>query len=413
MDSPPLRIIIVGAGIVGLSLSIMLRKAGHHVEIYEKSKFSQEVGVAIAMGPNAMRGLLSLGLDPKKARAVDHLQSKLFWKDKTDGDPDSVTGKNLEETYGTAGDLQQPYYFFHRVDLHNELKKLATAPSVNAEEKPVEIHLGSPVVSCATEEAIITLKDGRTIQGDLIIGADGINSTIRRFVLGQEIDPQPSNSVIYRSVIPFEKVANNPIFTWITKLPEAITINITFLYIHAEKHIRINERIYKKPNLTVLENISSPSSTEDWLETFSDFAPRYLEFIKLTTSVTIWPFLIWDELPTWTNKRVCILGDAAHAMFPTLAQGAAQGIEDAIVLGTLLPRGTPNNRETLAARLKLFESLRKPRASKVQTLSNRPGRGLPRANLEGELEEWLYRYDAAEEARKALDSELLLHLAKL
>lgn len=77
-----------------------------------------------------------------------------------------------------TGDLQQPYYFFHRVDLHNELKKLATEPSLNAEERPVEIHLGSPVISCAPEEASITLKDGRTIQGDLIIGADGVNVSL-------------------------------------------------------------------------------------------------------------------------------------------------------------------------------------------------------------------------------------------
>ncbi|KZT36110.1 FAD/NAD(P)-binding domain-containing protein [Sistotremastrum suecicum HHB10207 ss-3] len=378
----PLHVIIVGAGIAGLTLAIALRKEGHHVEIFEKSKFSQDVGVAIAMGPNAMRSLLSLGLDPQKARGVNLLH--WFSKDKPEGDPDAITSNNAEEIYGA------PHYFFHRVDLHAELLKLATAEDPGA-STPVQIHLGSTVISCDPQNATIALRDGQVVHGDLVVGADGINSSIRKSILGKEINPHPSGLSTFRTVIPFNAVPNAPSSSWLTTIPKGFTF-VRGKDSQDKRHLLIypcrdggllnvtGSHIDERTNSEML-NTSSSSSAEEWLETFSDFAPRYLEFIKLATNVSIWPLLIWDELPTWTNERSCIIGDAAHAMFPMLGQGGAQGVEDAIFLAALLPLGTSNDTSVLKEQLELFEGLRKPRASKVQDLSNRMGRGLPRVRI--------------------------------
>lgn len=67
------------------------------------------------------------------------------------------------------------------------------------------------------------------------------------------------------------------------------------------------------------------------MDTFSDFAPRYKELIKLSRDVAVWPFLIWDELPTWINRRACIMGDAAHAMFPSTIQIMFGSIFDSLL----------------------------------------------------------------------------------
>lgn len=135
---------------------------------------------------------------------------------------------------------------------------------------------------------------------------------------------------------------------------------------------------------------------EAFLESFSEYAPRYLELVKLSKNVVLWPLLIWDELPTWTNGRTCILGDAAHAMFPStysifslsatknitqfdlvLGQGISMSLEDVASLGALFPPDTPSDFETISSRLRLWESVRKPRVTKIQSISNRMGRGLP------------------------------------
>ncbi|KZS90641.1 FAD/NAD(P)-binding domain-containing protein, partial [Sistotremastrum niveocremeum HHB9708] len=359
-----LHVIVVGAGLVGLAAGLALRRAGHQVDIYERSHFAHEVGAAISCGPNATRILLSLGCDPKRFRGVEHLQV-----DQTDEDPPFVSNTDLGSKYGG------PYYMCHRVDLHVELKYLAT--ETEGDGPPCVLHLGAGVAALDPKNARITLLDGTVIFGDLVIGADGINSSVRRFVLEEDINPQPCGFSCYRTVIPFDEVAKHPSLSWVTKNPKAMGLVwherralvlypcrdgtlLNFAGNHPDRRTNEEEQL----------NINAPSSKEDFLATFSDYAPQYKELIRLSRDVTLWPFLIWDPLPTWVNQRSCLIGDAAHAMFPMLGQGGAQGFEDAAMLGILFPLGTPNDPQTISSRLKLFESLRKPRASEIQEISN-------------------------------------------
>ncbi|KZT36084.1 FAD/NAD(P)-binding domain-containing protein [Sistotremastrum suecicum HHB10207 ss-3] len=372
MSAPtPLRVIVVGAGLVGSAVGIAFRRAGHHVTIYEKSRFSREVGAAVTCAPNAMKMLLSLGCDPKRMRGVEYVQ------DQTDDDPTFISqGTDLPKKYGAT------YYLVHRVDLHNEVRYLATEPE--GVGRPCELHLGAAVKTLDPETATITLADGTVASGDIVIGADGINSAVRKFILGEDINPQPSGLATYRAVIPFEKVAANPALSWISTNPEALAMvlegsrNLVVYPCRDGTLLNVggNHREEAKDEAEY-SKLDRPSSVEEFLETFSDYAPRYKELIKMSPDVSIWPFLIWDELPKWTNSRSALAGDAAHAMFPMLGQGGAQGFEDAVTLGILFPLGTPSDSETISTRLRLFESLRKPRASDIQTMSNRIGRGLP------------------------------------
>lgn len=139
-----LNVIIVGGGIAGLSAAIALRRAGHAVHVYERSSFANEVGAAIHIPPNASRPLLAWGLDPVKAKFV--MVRRSYRADGATLDKFHEMGyESLQDTYGA------PWFFAHRADLHEELRKLATQETVTGDggvggDTPVQIHLNSEVV---------------------------------------------------------------------------------------------------------------------------------------------------------------------------------------------------------------------------------------------------------------------------
>jgi len=132
-----LKIVIVGAGIAGFSAAIAFRRAGHTVDIYERSGLNNEIGAAIHVAPNASRGLLEWGLDPVGARFVTATSNK-----RMDGANLTVfsenNNKDVPQKYGA------PWFFAHRVDLHTELKRLAT--QTDGPGIPAVVHLRSEIV---------------------------------------------------------------------------------------------------------------------------------------------------------------------------------------------------------------------------------------------------------------------------
>ncbi|KAJ0342371.1 hypothetical protein KNSL1_010705 [Colletotrichum chrysophilum] len=161
-----LDVTIVGGGIAGLTAAISLRRAGHCVTIYEKSALNNEIGAAINVQTNASRPLVALGMDPVRARFVPARGSK------------RLKGETLDLVHSLelgviANEYGSPWYFAHRVDLHQELKRMATAADGGP---PLTIKLRSEVTSYDPENAAIGLSDGTTITSDLVVVADGIHS---------------------------------------------------------------------------------------------------------------------------------------------------------------------------------------------------------------------------------------------
>lgn len=141
-----LNAIIVGGGIAGFSAAISLRRAGHNVRIYERSSFNNEIGAAIHVPPNASRALLAWGLDPRGAKFVT-VKSSFRANAKTlERFHVGTTESEVPVKYGS------PWFFAHRVDLHEELKRLATEPKGQGE--PVEVHLRSEVVKYVSSEPL-------------------------------------------------------------------------------------------------------------------------------------------------------------------------------------------------------------------------------------------------------------------
>src|ERR1700754_2364170 len=165
-QSEPLRIIVVGAGIAGLSTAIALRQAGHRVEVLEKSAFKSETGAALTLYSNASRVLCSFGLNLFEIGAVPNRAYCRYQAGETSGLEETIISK-LEgsETLGA------PHVFLHRVDLHQALKDKA----VSTEEPghPVNLLINSAVVSYDPMEGSVTLRNGSILTADLVVAADG------------------------------------------------------------------------------------------------------------------------------------------------------------------------------------------------------------------------------------------------
>lgn len=199
-----LHIVIAGAGIAGLAAAVSLRRAGHHVRLYEQSSLNNEVGAAITIPPNASRILLAWGVRPQDwgfVLAEGASGYDPFTMEKTM----DFGSKGSAEAIGGA-----PMYLSHRVDLHNCLQWLATreqGPGV-----PAKIHRQSNVAAFDPEAPSITLRNGEVIHADLIVGADGVHSRAAEAVLQHKVEaiaPQHSN-ICYRFLIPASVLEEDP-----------------------------------------------------------------------------------------------------------------------------------------------------------------------------------------------------------
>ncbi|KZS90616.1 FAD/NAD(P)-binding domain-containing protein [Sistotremastrum niveocremeum HHB9708] len=417
-DSGQLKVIIVGAGLAGLTAALAFRRAGHIVSIYEKypeDKFGKEIGAAISLTPNSTRILDGFGVEFERMGCVEHRQRRYFKHDEEVGGAYKVdvTGSHLRDTYG------YPFYMVHRTDLLNELRQLVTQPTSEGDGlgEACELYLGRRVVECHPEDGVVVLKGGERVEGDIIVGADGINSSLRKFILGKEINLIHSGSAAYRTTIPYDQLTENPKLKWLTDNPHGMIFirderrSLVVYPCRGGKVISIGG-IHPVDPTSSSESSEPPTkpSTADFLQAFEDYAPRFKELISLSPNVHLWPLLISpsssvsdsDDIHsnTYVNGRTVMIGDAAHAMLPHIGQGGAQGIEDAALLPVLFPLNTSNSYDIVSSRLKLYERLRKPRVERIMELSNRTGKGF--VVVDGELERWLYGYDVVKEGKQAL-----------
>ncbi|KAJ7136731.1 FAD/NAD(P)-binding domain-containing protein [Mycena epipterygia] len=353
MSSSFLDISIVGAGLGGLAAAAALRPHGHRIKIFETSTMNKEIGAAIGVQANAVRVLEYLGYRKENFKGVDQEGIIHF---ESDGQPSARSFRT-----------PQGGYFCHRVDVHEELKRLATGPEGVGE--PAKLILGAHVIGCDPVEGTITLEDSQIVHADLVLGADGIHSTIRTHVLGY-VETAPATGIsAFRFFFPASKLEGNSEFDWFTHgvsggrivtcqddpdrrmflclCRNGTTVNVAIQF--PEKKIRIP-----------LVTWSSPATVEDVLSEFKDFHPKYLNFLGLAEEPILrWQLRALPLLPTWIKGRTALLGDAAHATFPTLGQGTAMALEDAGALGCLFSAGT--KREEVGARLEAYQQLRKSR----------------------------------------------------
>ncbi|KAJ7059651.1 hypothetical protein C8F01DRAFT_1145259 [Mycena amicta] len=371
-EPKPLHIAIIGAGIAGLTAAVAFRKEGHTVEVFESAAQSREIGAALALTANAIRVLRYLGLDMARLRACDYLG--VTWFSGSGGEE----GKFDPLRYSHTVDGVPPGIMCHRSDLHSELKRLATLDSDGAPGTPATIRLKSQVVSCDCERGIVTLANGETVTADVVVGSDGIRSTIRTSILGHEQSAPPSGRAAFRAVIETATFRGHPELEWLfqgTSGPQGIRApdgSSRYLFVYPcrdETLINIVAHYPDERNQDDFDwNITTTKSA--FLSVYADFAPQYTAMLSLipdTAPVHLWQIRALPLLPRWTRGRAALIGDAAHATFPTMGQGAGISIEDAVTLSLMLPRST--SRDEIEKRLEAYEHLRKARGEFVLTES--------------------------------------------
>ncbi|OAA56178.1 FAD binding domain-containing protein [Niveomyces insectorum RCEF 264] len=360
-------IIIVGAGIAGFSAGIALRRAGHKVTILERSALLQEVGAAISIAPNASPVLRSWGFDPVVSRMVSIKTGSIL----NGSNMQMVVPNyyvNIEENYGF------PIYSVHRVDLHDQLKALATGEDGSG--RPCKLHVCTKVVDYDSVNAKVTTADGTVWQADLILAANGVHSTAREHVLpADESDTSDTGWATMRWLVPTEELLANPDTA---SLVEDSTQRFfmgtrggglvwypcrnnevqNFLYL---------SRSFSRENITEdFQATIEPTKVMDYAK--EEFNPALQAVLEKARDVKFWKLVARGPISSWRKNFLLLIGDAAHPMLPFQAQGGGQAIEDAAVLGILLDQ--VQDKVTVEARLALFEKIRKNRGSAIQVLSN-------------------------------------------
>jgi salicylate hydroxylase len=338
---------VIGAGIGGLTAALALARVGVSVRVYEQAPALREVGAGIQLAPNATRLLHRLGLAAPLARvAVRPAQTVVRRWD----DGRTLWSQPLADTVEAR--FGAPYYHLYRPDLL----------AVLAEALPAGVlRLGRRLVALEEQADGVALgfAEGESARADVVVGADGIHSTVRAALLGSE-SPRFSGSTAYRGLVPVERLAHLDLprqgYSWLG--PDR-----HFVHYYVAAGRLMNFVAVCPAGDWRVESWSARGRVEDARAEFAGFHPLVGEIIGAVDETFRWALYDRAPLAAWSRGRVTLLGDAAHAMLPFLAQGACQAIEDAAALATLL---AGVDRAAVAQRLARYEALRKPRATRIQ-----------------------------------------------
>lgn len=339
--------IIIGGGIGGLCAAIALQQKGIKVKVFERAADLKEVGAGLSLWRNAVHALESIGLsEALHALSVPQIIGGLR---SARGD---FISKAMGKTFGgNAGEAQ--VVVVHRAELLAALVQKAGAANIRT---------GAECIGFAQSDEGVTVRfqDGPTAGGDFLVGADGINSVIRAQMFGSS-KPRYSGYTGWRAVTEFE----HPLLS--QGAFESWGRGARFGLIPLS-----HQRVYwfATKNLPPGETDAPAGRKRELLELFADWHEPIREAIEMTDEQAILRNDIVDREPlkSWTQGRVMLLGDAAHAMTPNLGQGACQAIEDAVVLA----RCVGENAQVSEA-LKTYEAQRLKRANKISSRSWRVG----------------------------------------
>ena len=297
-----MKVLIIGAGIAGLTHAIALEKFGYDVEIYEQSHEIKTIGAGLTLAKNALEIYRRLGI----LSAIEDKSISFNYG--------GIYKPNLKLISGSK--INGRIRGIHRANLHQILLE-------NVD--PVSLHLGKQFIGVnRNDQKILALfKDGSNAQGDIIIGADGIHSNVRSHIPGT-YELRQSNQTCWRGIADYrlpEEYRNRVVECWGGKS--------RFGFLPCTK-----DHVYWFAVYAGMRNKDKDFSTH-----FIYFDSLIHDIMQSTPENQIHVDRIMDIKPgvqKWFSDRICLIGDAAHATTPNLGQGACQAIEDAYTLAILL-----------------------------------------------------------------------------
>jgi FAD-dependent urate hydroxylase len=337
-----LRILIVGGGIAGLAMARALHQVGITVEVVERQPRWQYPGAGMYLLGNATRALRALGLEAAvRSRAVQITHQRY-----SDHRGRLLCEVDITGLWGAVG----PCLALPRAELHDVLR-------AGANSTPVRMGVTIGDLSQQAGSVGVAFSDRTSGDYDLVIGADGISSTVRRLAFADTAAPRPVGQVGWRFVAPCPP----QVTTWSVLLGR----RTAFLTLPIG-----SGRVYCYGDVIASPDAASPAANEvaRLRALFAEFAEPAATILEALDDATAVHTSVIEEvtIDSWVRGRVLLVGDAAHATSPNMAEGAAMAIEDALVLAECLA-DLPAIPEALAR----FEARRRTRTDWVRAQTHR------------------------------------------
>jgi len=362
------RIAIVGAGLGGLAVAGFLQRAGFPATVYEQAPTFSRIGAGIILSANVTKALRRLGVE--RDLVETGLKPRCYISRAWD------TGETLYEMILDAASEARfggPYLNIHRGDLHAVMHRAVTPDSMSFNHRLVALEELSGAIR-------LVFENGVKLDADIVIGADGINSKAREFVVDAE-PPRFVDAVAHRAIFPTQRLRG-------FKIPDCTK------WWGRDRHILPYFMTSKRDEVYVIGVVpaskwesdapSVPGSREDLVNCFANFHGDLLRVLEAADDVSVWPIFDRERNDCWSRGRAVLLGDACHPMRPFMAAGGAMAVEDAAILTRCLA-----NIDDPAEAFRWYEATRIPRVSEVQRIS------IENSWMRGPTDvDWFYCYDA-------------------
>ncbi|XXH05654.1 hypothetical protein Hte_012089 [Hypoxylon texense] len=398
----PLKIAIIGAGVGGPAAAIGLARNGHDVALYERAASIEGVGFAFRITPNSDRCLKFLGIDILASGGVAAdwsrfmtCEGRMFAE---------VQENNRPEEKGISA-------FAYRTGLQKQLMD-------EAANQGAQIKMGAEVTSVDVAGCTIRFADGSSSSFDLIIGADGVHSCIRPYLVDSSIYfPRTSTGdSCLRATALCQAVRDDPITSHIIddkfrlsgwRAEDRLVIGyvvdhgkyLNLVCTHPEELSKSETSSGDDAEKTSYNQKISLETAKNIYKGFDKVVVRLLELAD-PGGFRVWKLMDMDDLPRWSKDRVVLMGDACHPVLPFGYSGASMAIEDATTLTVLLPSDV--ELAQVPDRLQLFERIRRARVYRVRDESRKRSAGTKTEAGLREYRNFLSTHDAVEHAELEL-----------
>ena len=386
MSDKRLKAAVVGGGIGGLATANAMLRRGIDVTVWEQVDPLGEIGTGLSLFPNGRRQLERMGLSSALTEVGARIgEGSAFYR---------MDGTFVSRVTTTDSSGWNGLYGMHRADLLRVLAGGLPSAVIRSGHRCIEFDQGASF-------AQLKFANGQSDTADVVIAADGIQSTMQKYVVAPS-RPQYSGVRAYRGLIPQERIPD-----WPKEAHQVWMGDGKHFMVYPVRSGRLFNYVGFVPTKSeTIESWSAIGDRDELVASFKEWDARVVRILEKVETCFWWGLYDRKPLGSWTNGRLALLGDAAHAMLPHLGQGANQAIEDGVALAVFLEGRDPRE---IPDALRWYEAFRRERTDIVQAEARKQGLRLDSRSgslqqrdqeitSSVELRRWLFDYDVEKAA---------------